>query len=143
VSESVPPPDPDLLGPLRQSDPAPDAVRARARGRLMAGGGALPKMPRSAAFLLGSVIGMGLHSAIAPAPAPWVIYVDRVAPAAPAAPAADAPVAVAVPEPLITSSASTAQAAPSSSASRLSAQRIAVDQARAALGERDPERGER
>jgi hypothetical protein len=38
VSESIPPLDPGLLGPLRDAEPAPAAVRARARRRLLSAG---------------------------------------------------------------------------------------------------------
>ncbi len=161
MSESIPPLDPGLLGPLREADPAPAAVRARARERLMAavrggagptgsgGGGAqggpggrsaVPRMPRSVAFVLGGVIGVGLYSALVPAPAPRVVYVDRFVPAPVAPPMADAPTAAAIPPAPIATVTSTASVAPPGRASQLSAERILLDEARAALAQGDPTR---
>ena len=42
MSESIPPLDPGVLGPLREAEPAPAAVRARARRRLLSAGGEGP-----------------------------------------------------------------------------------------------------
>jgi hypothetical protein len=160
VSESIPPLDPGLLGPLREADPAPTAVRARARERLMAavggaggpgGSGAGPQggagrrmavtqMPRAVAFVLGGVVGVGLYSALAPVPPPRVVYVDRVVPALSAAPVPEMPAATAVPATPSATSAPPPSIATSSRASQLSAERILLDEARAALAQGDPSR---
>jgi hypothetical protein len=160
VSESIPPLDPGLLGPLREADPAPAAVRARARERLMAavggaggpggsGGGAqggsggpmaVSRMPRAVAFVLGGVVGVGLYAALAPVPPQRVVYVDRVVPAPSAAPEAAVPAAAAAPAVPSATIAPPPTIAASSRASQLSAERILLDEARAALAQGDPAR---
>jgi hypothetical protein len=159
VSETIPPLDPDVLGPLREAERAPAAVRARARQRLMSavggggpggdggsggpGGSGLPGMPRGVAFVLGAVVGVGLYAALAPAPAPRVVYVDRVAPSVEAATVATAAVAQATAARPATSDVQAtpaATAAASTRGSQLSAERILLDEARAALAQGDPAR---
>ncbi len=167
MSESIPPLDPDLVGALREAEPAPAAVRARARQRLMSavgglggrrgggGGGAGgatgvsgrtmgPGMPGAIAFVLGGVVGVGLYVALAPAPAARVVYVDRIVPAPPTAPVATAaPVTAVAAGAVSTASGATTPAAPtaaSTRASQLSAERILLDEARAALAQGDPAR---
>jgi hypothetical protein len=168
VSESIPPLDPDLLGALREAEPAPAAVRARARQRLMSavgglggrrgggggGGGGVTGvsgrtlgsgMPRAIAFVLGGVVGVGLYVALAPAPAARVVYVDRIVPAPPTAPLATAATVTAVAtEEGSTAGAAIPPTAPSAAsptgASQLSAERILLDEARAAIAQGDPAR---
>ncbi|HTB77893.1 MAG TPA: hypothetical protein VK762_31825 [Polyangiaceae bacterium] len=166
MSESIPPLDPDLLGALRDAEPAPAVVRARARQRLMSavggvgggsggggGGGAAggsgqsmaPGMPRAIAFVLGGVVGVGLYVALAPAPAARVVYVDRIVPAPPTAPLATAATvtAVAAGEGSTAGAATpptTPSAASPTGASQLSAERILLDEARAAIAQGDPAR---
>jgi hypothetical protein len=161
VSEAIPPLDPGLLGPLREAEPAPAVVRARARQRLLnavgglggpggpggdaAGGGkgvrpGVPRIPTAIAFVLGAVVGVGVYAALAPAAAPRTIYVDRVVPppsAEPVAKAAATATIEAVPAP---GAAQAASAAPSTRGSQLSAERILLDEARAALAQGDPVR---
>lgn len=168
MSEAIPPLDPELLGPLREAEPAPADVRARARQRLVgavggfgggpggSGGGgtaggpvgrsAIPKMPRTIAFVLGGVVGVGLYAGIAPVPSARVVYVDRVVPSPQTTPhTTPEPTATAV----ATEAASTAHAAAlpsapsgasSTRASQLSAERILLDEARAAIAQGDPAR---
>ena len=163
MSESIPPLDPDLLGPLRESEPAPVAVRARARERLLAavgglgglggpdgapGGGAAggpagrprtPVLTSAIAFVLGGVVGAGLYATLAPRPVPRIVYVDRAVPS----------LALPVPEPAIgvpiapsppAASAPAPSSAPVARESQLSAERILLDEARAALAQGDPTR---
>ena len=167
MSETIPPLDPGIVGPLREVDPAPAAVRARARERLLTavagqagqagqggqsgpGGGGLGPQGRSGllnmsgvvAFLLGGVVGAGLYAAMAPVPEPRVVYVDRAAPPTVPAPIAAVPT---VPVTAPTQEARTpavppASAAPAARESQLSAERILLDEARAALAQGDPAR---
>jgi hypothetical protein len=173
---TIPPLDPDIVGPLREADPAPPAVRARARERLLTavaglagqagqgrqggqggqsgpgGGGVgvgpqgrsgLLSMSGTVAFLLGGVVGAGLYAAMAPAPEPRVVYVDRAAPApvpAPVAAAPTVPVTAPTEEPRAQAVTSPASAAPSARESQLSAERVLLDEARAALAQGDPAR---
>ncbi len=168
MNESIPPLDPDLVGPLREAEPAPADVRAGARQRLLGavgglgggpdgwgGGGAageaarrsaIPRMPRTIAFVLGGVVGVGLYAALAPVPAPRVVYVDRVVPPPQTAPLTTAePTATAITtvaaEAISTAHAATIPSATSSTrASQLSAERILLDEARAAIAQGDPAR---
>jgi hypothetical protein len=165
VSESIPPLDPSVLGPLREAESAPAAVRARARQRLMravggggpggdeGGGGAgrsrVLRMPRGIAFVLGGVVGVGLYAGLAPAPAPRVVYVDRPVSSIQAATVAAAPTAGPtaraneLPQAPDTTAASSIGEEPrigSTRASQLSAERILLDEARAALAQGDPAR---
>lgn len=158
MSESIPPLDPGLLGPLREAEPAPEAVRTRARQRLMAavggGGGpgsaggpgagprrlAVTRMPRAVAFVLGGVVGVGLYSALVPAPPARVVYVDCVVPAPSPPPVPEAPAATMVPAAPTASAVAAAPVVASSRASQLSAERILLDEARAALAQGDPPR---
>ncbi len=159
MSESIPPLDPGLLGPLRDAEPAPSAVRARARQRLLnavgglGGGGGpagssggsgaragAPRVPTAIAFVLGAVVGVGVYAALAPRAAPRTIYVDRVVPppsAAPVAPATATAAIEAIPAPSATQAGSAAQP---SRGSQLSAERILLDEARAALAQGDSAR---
>jgi len=108
-----------------------------------AGRPGLPRMPRTIAFVLGGVVGVGLYAALAPAPTQRVVYVDRAVPAPQAVPFATATAtAPAVPTeaPPAASNAAPAAAAPSARASQLSAERILLDEARAALAQGDPAR---
>jgi hypothetical protein len=86
------------------------------------------------------LVGVGLYSALAPVRAPRVVYVDRIVPAPAAPTVAEAPAAVAIPAAPIAITTSTASVAPSSRASQLSAERILLDEARAALAQGDPAR---
>ncbi len=167
MSESIPPLAPDLLGALRAAEPAPAAVRARARQRLMSavgglgggpggggGGGSVaggsgrsraPGMPRAIAFVLGGVVGVGLYVALAPAPAARVVYVDRIVPAPPTAPLATAATVTAVATGGVSTASGAApptapSAASTTRASQLSAERILLDEARAAIAQGDPAR---
>lgn len=169
MTGSIPPPDPDLdavLRPLRELEPAPPEVRARARARLMSAaiaagpqGGPAGLRPGRAlltgkagvaalAFLLGGVAGAGMYAWVRPAPAPRVVYVDRPEPPSPA-PAAAPPLQAPAVEPrLIAATASTSPAAATSAGpsravsrvSQLSAERTLLDEARAALGTGDASR---
>ena len=162
MSESIPPLDPELVRGLRDDDPAPPDVRARARERLMTAvaalgmggreGGATP--PRSLggatgakiaaiAFLLGGIAGATLHAILSPAPAPRVVYVDRdVTPdrqlpaPSPPAPTGDV-VSAPLPSPPPAIATSGASSASPSRASQLSAERILLDEARSALARGD------
>jgi hypothetical protein len=161
VSESIPPLDPEILGLLRQADPAPLAVRTRARQRLLGalggGGGAggsgaggpgrsrIPRVPRGIAFVLGAAVGAGLYASLAPAPATRLVYVDRVVTSLSAvavAVAAPAPVHATEPVPAAgdTAPAPAPTLAVSTRGSQLSAERILLDEARAALAQGDPAR---
>jgi hypothetical protein len=160
VSESIPPLDPELLEPLRSAEPAPPEVRARVRERLLttvaggiagAGGRAAgrfggPGTPGTAlvAFLVGGVAGAGLYAALLRPPAPQVVYVDRPVPqGAPMPDASSAPVPL--PAPAASEQAPAVAPVPSSLGtpgrarpSQLSAERVLLDQARAALAQGDP-----
>jgi hypothetical protein len=169
MSESMPPPDPELsamLQSLREIEPAPAEVRARARVRLMSAamgagpqGGTASVRPGRAlltgkagvavvAFLLGGVAGAGLYAMMRPAPAPRVVYVERPAPASEARSAGPPlPAPIAEPPQMATapgaSAATTASVGPSRAVSRvsqLSAERTLLDEARAALSTGDPSR---
>ena len=160
MSESIPPLDPRVLGPLREPEPATATVRTRARERLLrvvgggsreedggvggSGGSPAARMPRGIAFVLGGVVGVGVYSAIAPAPAPRTVFVDRpvtsVQPTT-AATVAAAPSTGAAPfnnEDRTPASAATAVG--STRGSQLSAERILLDKARAALAQGDSAR---
>jgi hypothetical protein len=97
-------------------------------------------MPRAVAFVLGGVVGVGLYSTLAPAPSPRVVYVDRVVPASVTAPIADPPAVAPTPAAPVASAAAVVAVAPSGRASQLSAERILLDEARAALAQGDPAR---
>ncbi len=163
MTDSLPPLDPGLLGPLREAEPAPAPVRARARQRLLSavaglagtggtgGSGArggpggrtgLPGVSGIAAiaFVLGGLAGAGLYAALAPAPPARIVYVDRVAPPALEAPAATATATGATMPAPAASAAPAPATAPLSRASQLSAERILLDEARAALTQGDPVR---
>jgi hypothetical protein len=161
VTESIPPLDPGLRGPLREAAPAPAAVRARARERLLtavaglgaaggtgSGGAGGPsgrtRLPAGSgiaaiAFVLGGLAGAGLYATLAPAPVARVVYVDRIAPPAPPAPDTTG-TAIAVIQPPAASVTPPPSAAPLNRASQLSAERILLDEARAALAQGDPAR---
>ena len=158
MSDTIPPLDPEILRLLREDEAAPPEVRSRARERLLGAAaiGAVRPASRAGrsmarttgltavAFALGAAVGAGLHAALIHEPAPRVVYVDRMVPApvptgapAPAAPAAAPAVPVA--------SSSTPAAAPvpgpsSVRASQLSAERVLLDEARAALAQGEPAR---
>jgi hypothetical protein len=164
LTESVPPLDPGLLGPLREAEPAPAAIRARARERLLTavaglggsggpgsggdrgGPGGRARLPGASgiaaiAFVLGGLAGAGLYAALAPVPATRVVYVDRVAPPAPVAPGATvATTATSQLAPAASAAMPPPSAAPLTHASQLSAERILLDEARAALAQGDPAR---
>jgi hypothetical protein len=100
-------------------------------------------MPRGIAFVLGGVVGVGLYAALTPAPAPRIVYVDRAAPSIQAATLATAAVTRTPDAPPVASSqptAPTTTAAASTRGSQLSAERILLDEARAALAQGDPAR---
>jgi hypothetical protein len=157
VSESIPPLDPELLEPLRSAEPAPPEVRARVRERLLttvAGGVAgagrvasrVPGLGATGtaliAFLAGGVAGAGLYAALVRPPAPQVVYVDRavthsVPPDAPSAPA-PSPAPVVDQAPAVAAVASSLGAPARARPSQLSAERVLLDQARAALAQGDP-----
>jgi hypothetical protein len=154
----IPPLDPGVLGPLREAEPAPAAVRARARQRLLSvvggggpggggsggpGGSRVLRIPRGIAFVLGGVVGAGLYAALAPTSAPRIVYVDRAVPSVEAATVATAAVAQATNAPPAASDVppvTVATAATSTRGSQLSAERILLDEARAALAQGDPGR---
>lgn len=174
MSETIPPLDPDIVGPLREADPAPAAVRARARDRLLtavagqAGQGAgqgqggqggqsgpaagglgvgaqgrsgLLSMSGAVAFLLGGLVGAGLYAAMAPAPR--VVYLDRAVPSPlppPVAAVPAVPVTAPTQEPRAPAVTPPASASPSARESQLSAERILLDEARAAIAQGDPAR---
>jgi hypothetical protein len=171
VSESIPPLNPALRGPLREAEPAPAAVRARARERLLTavaalggggygggqtgGGGAIgggtlggpagrTGLPGASgivaiAFVLGGMVGAALYATLAPQPAPHIVYLDRVA--APAAATPEPAAATATSEAAATASAPPPpSAATTAHVSQLSAERILLDEARAALAQGDPAR---
>jgi hypothetical protein len=159
VSESIPPLDPELLEPLRSAEAAPPEVRARVRERLLttvaAGGAGVggraagrfrgPGTPGTAlvAFLVGGVAGAGLYAALLRPPAPQVVYVDRPVPrSAPAPDTSSAPVPTPAPaasEPAPAVGVASSPATPGRARpSQLSAERVLLDQARAALAQGDP-----
>jgi hypothetical protein len=156
VSESLPPPDGELatiLAKLRQADPAPAELRARARSRLMAAVGLVPVAPAhgrtalstkvaiaSVAFLIGGVVGAVAYAVFAPKPRPQVVYVDRpmAPPEASTVPAPVPPPATAAPSAIATSP--VVASAPPARTSQLSAERVILDEARAALAQGDPAR---
>jgi hypothetical protein len=163
VNKSSPPLDPRLLGLFRKYDPAPADVRERARHRLLnavatdgaggagdgegggsAAGGRARTLGRPAlavaclAFVAGGAVGAWLHATFAPSPPPRIVYVDRVAappaplPASSPAPAETEPIASALEAPTPRPS-----SAPPGRASQLLAERILLDDARAALAQGD------
>jgi hypothetical protein len=154
VNDSIPPLDPEIVQALRGDEPAPPEVRSRARQRLLGAvaGAAVVHAPRGSlgrtagwtavAFALGTAVGAGLHAMLVHEPAPRVVYVDRLVPAPPVetetpapAPAAPAPKAsAAAPPPAAVPSVSTTRA------SQLSAERVLLDEARAALAQGEPDR---
>jgi hypothetical protein len=160
VSESLPPPDGELAGilaKLRDEEAAPPEVRARARSRLMAAVGFVPMVPThgrgalsskaaiaSLAFLLGGVTGAIAYAVFVPRPAPQIVYVDRPAPAPPEALAAppSVPAPPAPPPTVVATStpAASVPSAPPSRASQLSAERVMLDEARAAIAQGEPAR---
>jgi hypothetical protein len=161
VSESLPPVEGELaeaLAALRREEPAPPEVRTRVRARLMnavavglgAGTGALPRarggvsgrsMLASVAFLAGGIVGAVTYAVLAPRAAPQVVYVDRVAPA-PAAPPVPqaAPVPVSAPPATATGTVTATVRGPSPQSSQLSAERVLLDEARAAIAQGEPAR---
>jgi hypothetical protein len=156
VSESLPPPDGELaeaLDALRREEAARPEVRARARSRLMAAvaagtvapvasGGFLAgkRAVATTAFVAGGVVGALAYSLWMPRPAPQVVYVDRVVAAPPPlVPVAPPPVAPA-PVANVPATATATVSAPPSRASQLSAERLILDEARAAIAQGDPGR---
>jgi hypothetical protein len=162
VSDSIPPLDPRLLEPLRESERAPADVRARAWHRLMTAvaglgpGGAEDSGTRAQArragalgtpaagvallaFAVGTAVGAGLYAVFAPVPPARVVYVDRVE-----VPPASSPAPTLPPEETATTSSARAASvspppsASSAHASQLSAERMMLDEARAALAQGDP-----
>jgi hypothetical protein len=109
-------------------------------------------MPHGIAFVLGGVVGVGLYAALAPAPAPRIVYVDRPAPTIEAATVAtaavtrtpEAPPAASNPSPTTTTTAAASFGGDprvgSTRGSQLSAERILLDEARAAIAQGDPGR---
>jgi hypothetical protein len=107
-------------------------------------------MPRGIAFVLGGVVGVGLYTALAPATR--VVYVDRPVSsiqAATVATAAATPTAAATaaanelppaPDTMAAAPSGGEPRAGSTRASQLSAERILLDEARAALAQGDPAR---
>jgi hypothetical protein len=155
VSEALPPPDGEVaeaLDGLRREEPAPPEVRARARARLLAavaGAPVGPGAPRgllagrravaTVAFLAGGVAGALAYALWVPRPAPQVVYVDRVV--APPPPPVAVPPPPVPPAPAANPPATTATvSAPPSRASQLSAERLVLDEARAAIAQGDPGR---
>ena len=157
MSESIPPLDPGVLGPLREPEPEMASVRTRARERLLravgggrpgedggvgvSGGSAAARIPRGIAFVLGGLVGVGLYSALAPAPR--IVFVDRPvtsAQAATSATAAAAPSTGAVPVANDVPPAPATTTVASPRGSQLSAERILLDKARSALAQGDPAR---
>jgi hypothetical protein len=165
-----PPPDRDLaaaLATLRGIDPAPAEVRARARTRLWSalgagvpagGSGGAAGAPRDAAarralggkaavatvaFLAGGLAGAALYAVIA-RPPERIVYVDRVVPppdvsnALIPVPAAPTPMPSAPTNALPNVPAATPP--PSTRTSQLSAERVMLDEARAALAQGEPDR---
>jgi hypothetical protein len=167
MSDSMPPPDPEVLALLRAESPAPPHVRARARGRLLgaigpagtieartrdggapgAGGGALgAKKAAVIAFLAGGVAGAALHAAWVKPAADRVVYVDRPGPVPAAPPTSGGAVDPASkPGAVVPSDAPAAVpwSPPSgtpSRASQLAAERAMLDGARKAIAEGDAAR---
>jgi hypothetical protein len=163
MSESIPPLDPELLEPLRSAEPAPPEVRARVRERLLtavaggvAGGAGTsgraagrfrsPGTPGTTlvAFLVGGVAGAGLYAALLRPPAPRVVYVDRPVPQTaatlevPSAPVPTPAPAATEQAPAIAPVASSLGTPGRAHPSQLSAERVLLDQARAALAQGDP-----
>lgn len=164
MSDPGSPVDPKDLTLLRAHPPPSIGAKARVRSRLAAaipslhgaegGGGGYGGPPRAAAalgsigskgaiavaFLIGGAVGAALYARFAKAPAAQVVYVDRpVATPPPSAPPAALPAstdATSTPAALATTSTSAARS-PSSTASQLSAERMILDEARAALGRHD------
>jgi hypothetical protein len=108
-------------------------------------------MPRGIAFVLGGVVGVGVYSAVVSAVAPRIVYVDRpVAPflppastVAPAPSAGAVPVANDLPPAPTTPAVASVGRDPrvgSTRGSQLSAERILLDEARAALMQGNPAR---
>jgi hypothetical protein len=168
VSDPSSPVDPKDLALLRAHPPPAIDVKARVRSRLAAaipsidgggdyGGPAGGSPPRTAAglgsigskgaiaaaFLIGGALGAALYARLARAPGPQVVYVERpVAAPPPSSPpsALSAPTdATSAPAASATTSTSAARS-PSSTASQLSAERMILDEARAALGRHDAAR---
>jgi hypothetical protein len=154
----------DLLRDMRDADPPSPAVAARVRARLAVnvpgmhprgGGDAGPGSAAAgsvvgkvtiavAALLVGGAGGASLHALLRPLPPPRVIYVPQlVAPPAihrePPAPSAGP--AEPLPGPSSSVVRSPPSAAPSSSrTTRIAAERVLLDEARAALVQGDPGR---
>jgi hypothetical protein len=164
LSDSLPPPDPELeavLQQLRAIEPAPAEVRARARSRLLSaamaagsGGGAGSVRAGRAlltgkagvavlAFLLGGGAGAALYALMRPPPAPRVVYVERPAAQPESPPVAPVPAPTAGATPLATASVAPATAASVgpvravSRVSQLAAERTLLDEARADLSAGD------
>ncbi len=95
----------------------------------------------SLAFLVGGAAGAGLYAALAPTPPVRVVYVDRPGPQAMSLPTAASPPAASATIPSAPA-ASAPRPSPASfaHASQLSAERILLDEARAALAEGAPSR---
>ncbi len=92
------------------------------------------------AFVLGGAVGAGLYATLAGPPATRIVYVDRVAPPAAAAPEQAAPATVTMEAPAMASAPPPPSAAAPAHSSQLSAERILLDEARAALAQGDPAR---
>ncbi len=164
MSEPTPPLDPqlaELIARHRQAHRAPLDVRARARERLLSAvaspdapvGGRSGRNVRerlagiqgkgiALAFVAGALAGASLYAAFAPTPAARLVYVER---AAPVLPASTAPVATALtpapsPAPPPPSSAASPPSSMAGRTSQLSAERILLDEARAAMTQGDSSR---
>ncbi len=94
------------------------------------------------AFLAGGLAGAGLYAVLAPPPASRVVYVDRPAPPPlpPPPPAAPAPPPVVAAPAAPSAPAAQAPSSLPSRSSQLSAERVLLDEARAALAQGDPDR---
>ncbi|HZU81765.1 MAG TPA: hypothetical protein VE987_02560 [Polyangiaceae bacterium] len=170
MKEQLPSFDQRVLDSLRAGSPPPPEARARVRARLEAAipamrgrgsrsGGAGPGGLSSAAralavgaFVAGGLTGAAAQALWATPPAPRVVYVDRVAPSLSTETAVRAPAEQA--EPPARAVATAARAAllaaptarprgrpdPEARPSQLSAERILLDDARAALVQGEPER---
>jgi hypothetical protein len=127
---------------------ATSSVAKGASRRVIAGWLAGPLAKTSLVFVVGGITGAGITRAIAPAPVPQVVYVDRPVGVVPAKPA-KAPDLAPAPSPASESAAERSAATASSPAlpsppassrgNQLAAERGLLDVARTALGRKDGE----
>jgi hypothetical protein len=170
MTEPNSPVDPRLIDLLRAESRTDPAARARVRSKLAAfipmggvdrngpgGDGrlasagpptAVPRATlaslgtRAVTFVMGGAVGVALYASLAKPPPPQVVYVDRPVPVpAASAPPSPAQLSAAQQDSVTAVAPAPHGAAPKSRFSQLSAERLILEEARAAIMQGEPQRG--